>query len=676
MIVDWGPPSTQDRREKKEGDTKTEQHNADESETLFHTHCSFIVLYHTLWYLACTSLMCGIAGKLIISGRPTARDISAMTDALAHRGPDDDGIEIIGQAGLGQRRLAIIDLSPRGHQPMSYQRGRYWITFNGEIYNFQELRTRLQSLHYRFHSNSDTEVILAMYVHYGPQCVHYFNGMFAFALYDKKEETLFAARDRLGKKPFHYFFDGTTFLFASEIKALWTQPEVKRQIDDEAISSYLYWGFVPSPRTGFAGIKKLPPASTLLLKGGKLTIRKYWNVEVRPEDNLTVDEARLELRTLLQSSVKLRMISDVPIGAFLSGGIDSCIVTGLMSQAASLPIRTFTVGSTALGIDEREAAERSSTFHHTQHRVLTVNPRMSPDLIRTIVRAYDEPFGDSSAVPSYIVSELARRHVTVALNGDGGDENFFGYSNYTTVELINRAALTRMPAQALYTLLRPFSHVLQQHPLTARVLRVAHLLSLDPLAGYPLYARGYMNGIDMNDLWNDGANSIERELRAHLPKSGSDAISRILTMDLSHVLPDGLMTKMDIASMQWGLEGRSPLLDYRVVEFAARLPLGYKYHQGETKWILKEACADLIPPEIRALPKRGFVLPVNEWIRTSLRTQFETVFSDREHQMYSILNFETAQQMFRLHLQGVNDYSAQLWKFFMLAKWYDEFFPT
>ncbi len=605
---------------------------------------------------------------------PKKADLSRMNQAIHHRGPDDAGVEIIGNVGLAQQRLAIIDLSPKGHQPMSYANGRFWITFNGEIYNFQELKERLERKKYRFTSSSDTEVMLAMYQEYGTKCVEYFNGMFAFVIYDKKEDVLFAARDRLGKKPFKYFFDGKTFAFASEIKALFTQNEIPKEIDNDAIASYIYWGFVPSPKTGFKNIFKLPPASFLLLHNGSLTIQSYWSVKMQPNLDRSIHETKKELRSLLDSAVSLRMISDVPIGAFLSGGVDSCIVTGIMSRASARPIRTFTVGSPSWGMDERQDAKISSEFHHTKHTQLEIHPKVGDELLGKIVRAYDEPFGDSSAIPSYYVSQLARKHVTVALNGDGGDENFFGYSNYTTLQFISRLAWLKLPASLIYQLVSPFASTLLPNQLYQRILRVSHLMSGDPLSTYPLYARGYTNGIQMNDMWKDHSNTIQKEMQKHLPSNGRDPVSSVLSMDLQTVLPDGLMTKIDIASMQWALEGRSPLLDYRLVEFAATIPLSLKQKHGETKWILKEACTDLIPEHIRMLPKRGFVLPVNEWMKTTLKKQFDRVFTDSSHQLFTVLDFATIQKMYTYHQDGVSDYSAQLWKFFMLAKWYDEFF--
>lgn len=620
--------------------------------------------------------MCGIAGKVTFEGSVKSSDIKKMTDSLSHRGPDDDGVEALESCGLGQRRLAIIDLSPKGHQPMSYDSKRYWITFNGEIYNYLELRSLLLKKGYRFTSQSDTEVILAMYAQYNEKCVEYFNGMFAFAIYDKKKKTLFAARDRMGKKPFKYYFSSNTFIFASEIKALFTQPEVPKEVDEEAISSYIYWGFVPSPRTGFKAIYKLPPGHYLILQNKKLTIKPYWSVTVDPTSSLSVEEAKSQLRTLLESSVSLRMIADVPLGSFLSGGIDSCVVTGLMNKLSDHPVRTFTVGASQWGMDERADARISSQFHGTRHMELEIKPNVNEALIHRLVTAYDEPFGDSSAIPSYFVSQLARKHVTVALNGDGGDESFFAYSNHTTLAFIKRMHALSLPANLVYRLLRPFTSQAVMHPLVQRVLRVSHLLSQQSLDGYSLYARGYTNGIDMNELWNDATNQLEKELASRLPHTATDDISKVLSLDLSTILPDGLMTKMDIASMQWALEGRSPLLDYRIVEFAASLPLEYKYHNHETKWILKEACNDLIPPLIRSLPKRGFVLPVNEWMKTTLRKQFDQAFLSTNHPMFSILNFDTTKKMYDYHQRGVADYSAQLWKLFMLSKWYDTFFKS
>lgn len=619
--------------------------------------------------------MCGIAGKIVTQGQVTSSQIKKMTDAIAHRGPDDDGQEIIKNCGLGQRRLSIIDLSSKGHQPMAYDRGNYWITFNGEIYNFEEIRDRLGAKGYAFRSHSDTEVILAAYKEWGPKCVSYFNGMFALALFDKKKNVFFAARDRLGKKPFHYYYDGHTLVFASEIKALFTQPEVLKEVDSEAIASYIYWGFVPSPKTGFRGIAKLPPGHYMIFQNGKLMLKRYWSVHVSADPSIEIGDAMQRIKALVDSAVQLRMIADVPLGAFLSGGIDSCVIVGSMASQSERAIKTFTVGASSWGMDERADAKISAAFHRTDHTELEISPKVDDAFIRTLVRAYDEPFGDSSAIPSYYVSKLARQHVTVALNGDGGDENFFGYSNYTTLDFINRLTAARLPAHVLYRLLKPFQPYLYTSPIYQRALRVSHLIGAGAMDGYALYARGYTNLIDMNSLWNDAATTIEKEMQSHLPKNGNDSMSRVLQMDLSHILPDGLMTKMDIASMQWALEGRSPLLDYRLVEFAATLPLSYKYRTGETKWIFKEACREYVLEHIRSLPKRGFVLPVNEWIQTTLHTQFQNIFSDSNHQVFSLVNFESASRMFDLHSRGIIDYSAQLWKLFMLAKWYEEFFP-
>lgn len=594
-----------------------------------------------------------------------------MTDALKHRGPDDQGIKTFPHVALGQRRLAIIDLSPGGHQPMSYDQNRYWITFNGEIYNYQEIKKKLLAKGYRFSNQSDTEVILAAYQAYGEKCLQHFQGMFAFALYDRQEKVLFAARDRLGKKPFKYYFDGKNFVFASEVKSILQHPAVRAVTDFDALRQYMYWGFVPSPKTGFMHIAKLPAGHYLLLKDNQLKVKRYWQLSFEPNYDRSEKETAEELRSLIENAVKLRLISDVPVGAFLSGGIDSTIVVGIMSQLIDQPVRTFTIGVKGWENDETEAAEKTAKKFHTKHKTLQAKLDVK-SVLPKIVKAYDEPFADSSAIPSYAVSQLAKKHVTVALNGDGGDENFLGYSNYETFLFTQKYHFLSPVFSLAHGMLKPWQNQLYQSPLYQRALRISHIMKDNPYIAYPLYARGYSNYIqgeafDISDQLDTYA-----EFTSGLPTHPSLTVNDILYHDLTKVLPDGLMTKIDIATMQFGLEGRSPLLDHKVVEFAATIPWEMKYKNGQTKYILREAFADIIPKHVAHLPKRGFVPPMNTWLKHELRETLFSRLTNPDHQLFSLVDFDAVQQILKWHNEDIADYSPQLWKFLMLALWFEE----
>lgn len=618
--------------------------------------------------------MCGIAGKYYfdLSKKVSAAAIQKMSTAISHRGPDSHGQQLFGHAGFGHRRLAIIDLSTQGHQPMSYLNKRYWITFNGEIYNYQQLKDTLIKKGHRFHSKTDTEVILALYHEYGPASVKKIRGMFAFAIYDTQSKTLFAARDRLGQKPFKYYLDDRVFIFASELKAILTQPEVKTKLDPAAIQQYLYWGYVPSPKTGFSSLKKLPAGHSLLIKEGKCTITRYW--DYTPTGSITdPHEAGELIRKTLTESVKMRLMSDVPLGAFLSGGIDSTIIVGLMSQLAAEPIHTYTVGFDGWANDESAAAKITAALHKTDHTTLQLTPKIG-SAIDAIAQAYEEPFGDVSAIPSYAISQAAKEHVTVVLNGDGGDENFIGYSNYTT--FLDTSNYTQ-----LWPLLAVMDQVLKKNSLgknqsgmyhssfLRRVQRITDILGQPRFDSYLKYARGYLNVFSFNQLFSESGYDPIDDFRQIVSKQTPSEIEAITYLDLHTVLPDGLMPKVDIASMQFGLETRAPFLDHKLVEAAAKIHPSLKYHQGTTKHILREAFADLIPPEIAQLPKRGFVIPVEEWLASSEgRARLKKV-TTQTSPLYPFLNQKTISDMANIQLSGTENMSFMLWRIIMLDSW-------
>jgi asparagine synthase (glutamine-hydrolysing) len=624
--------------------------------------------------------MCGIAGKLHLDSSKSVKqkDLRSMVDAIAHRGPDSHGIEIIDNVGLGHARLAIVDLSVAGHQPMLYDKGNYWITFNGEIYNFADTRAKLQKKGYTFKSKTDTEVMLAAYKEYGDDCVKHFRGMFAFAIYDKKRKRLFAARDRLGKKPFKYFFDGKTFLFASELKSLLSQPEVHALPDPLAIEQYLYWGYVPSPRTGFSSIAKLPPGHTLTLdlETKELQIKSYWKVPQPKASDISYEEAKKKLRTLVYSAVEDRLMSDVPLGAFLSGGIDSAIVVGAMSELSDTAVQTFTVGFPGWENDERILAAHSAKKFGTRHLSVALEPKVQ-EFLPELVEAYEEPFGDSSGMPSFLVSQVAREQVTVALNGDGGDENFFGYSNYTTFVQTKQLGFLQFPMSLLNKGMKLVSpNGWKDSQLWQRAQRISHLLGVSALDSYALYVRGYLNGYSWQELINSPLTSPEQELGHYLPHNGLESASNLSYIDFQSTLPDGLMPKVDIASMHYGLESRSPFLDHRIVEFSSQLPIEFKYDGQTTKKILRDTFSDLLAPEIANQPKKGFNAPVKEWLSNEFATLLDQLLKDKKNPIFEVLNFQTVREMTKLHRSKRVDFSTQLWRIIMLQLWYNRFFKN
>lgn len=614
--------------------------------------------------------MCGIAGKINLGESNSVKksDIKKMVSAIAHRGPDDEGIETFENVGLGHRRLSIIDLSKKGHQPMSYLRGRYYIVFNGEIYNFMELKSNLIRKGYKFTSKTDTEVILALYDLYGNKMVSRLRGMFSFAIYDRKKEVLFAARDRLGQKPFKYFFDGSVFIFASELKAILTQPEVSKKTDLKSLGLYMYWGYIPSPATGFKNIFKLPAAHYLELKGKQLTVKKYWDLSFGSKA-IDYESSLGKLQSKLDESVKLRMIADVPVGAFLSGGIDSTIIVGLMARHAKHKINTYTVGFSGWDNDESAIAKQTADFFNTQHTQITIDPKISK-VIDDVATAYEEPFGDVSAIPSYYINKEAKKHITVVLNGDGGDENFIGYSNYTTfLDTKKYLALSPLFAILHKIMSASGSNYFRDDAFGQRLLRTSDILGRSKWSSYLSYNRGYLNYFDAKKMYRKNlANSID-EFSSIVSGLTTSDINKILYFDLNSTLPDSLMTKMDIASMQFGVETRSPFLDHELVQLAASFPTNFKYRDGNTKVILRDAFKDLIPEHVLNLPKRGFVIPIADWLKEKDGVRLLKELAVSNNKVYKILNHDTIEQMIHMHLNGVQDYSNHLWRAIMLQKW-------
>ena len=607
-----------------------------------------------------------------------------MNTAIKHRGPDDSGVYISPDAtvGLGHQRLAIIDLSPLGRQPMRYL-DRYEIVFNGEIYNFQEKREELIAKGYVFISQSDTEVILALYAEYGKDCVQHLRGMFAFAIYDEQAETLFCARDRVGKKPFKYYQDDNVFMFASELKAILTQPEYVREPDYEAIHHYLTLQYVPAPLTGFKGMRKLKPAHTLSidLKTREIKEECYWKLDYRNKLQLSETEWKKRILEKLEESVRLRMISDVPLGAFLSGGIDSSAVVAMMSKSSSTPVRTFSIGFKEQKYNELPYAKMVARKFGTDHTEFIVESQ-AIDLLPMLVRQYEEPFADSSALPTYMVSKLTREHVTVALNGDGGDENFAGYSRYSAFQISLLASFFSPIIKLFLTPCFKFLSALFKTTLLERICRFIESLEVDYKTRYMTFT-SYFTTQHKNAIYTD--NFKKRALpdtnkliaKKFTESSSSSKTEQAVYADFTTYLPDDLLTKVDIATMTVSLEGRSPFLDHEFLELTAQIPFSLKLKGlNNKKYILKEALRGLVPDEVMFRPKMGFGIPIDEWFRGELKDFVYKKLLSQKSLARGIFKKEGIQFLLDEHCNTTINHAPRLWALLTLELWFEEYFDT
>jgi asparagine synthase (glutamine-hydrolysing) len=628
--------------------------------------------------------MCGITGKISFSSKNiSAQEIETMNDAIKHRGPDDGGTYVSpdGKVGLGHRRLSIIDLSPLGHQPMRYM-DRYEIVFNGEIYNFQEKRTALEKEGYTFTSHSDTEVILALYDKHGEKCLDHLRGMFAFAIYDEQKNTIFAARDRVGKKPFKYYSDENVFMFASELKAILTQPECERRPDYTAIHHYLTLQYVPAPLTGFQGIAKLEPGHSLHidLKTRKIEKRQYWKLDYSKKLELSEEEWKKRIIEKLEESTKLRMISDVPLGAFLSGGVDSSAIVAMMARNSTQPIKTFSIGFKEEKFNELSYAKMIADKFQTDHTEFIVEPH-AIDLLPMLVRQYEEPFADSSALPTYYVSKLSRDHVTVALNGDGGDENFGGYSRYSAFQvslLFDRFGFLH---RSIGTPLAKFIASMIKNTFFDRVYRFSRSLSEDYRKRYMDYTSYFTNpqkeGLYTDEfkqkVWQDNTyDLIAREFN----RSGSNnRTEQAVYTDFATYLPDDLLVKVDIASMAVALEGRSPFLDHEFLELTAQIPFGLKIKGLDNKkYILKEALRGIIPDEVMFRPKMGFGIPIADWFRNELKNYTREKLLNGRLIKDNLFRKEYIEHILDRHCNTGINFSPHIWALLTLELWFEEYF--
>jgi asparagine synthase (glutamine-hydrolysing) len=633
--------------------------------------------------------MCGIVGFVDLQNSlETAerrRTLARMLRRIVHRGPDDEGSLIEADVALGMRRLSIIDLAG-GHQPIFNEDKTCAIVFNGEIYNYRELKRELEAKGHRFKTNSDTETIIHLYEEYGADCVKHLRGMFAFAVWNARTRELFLARDRAGEKPLYYALTRTgSLVFGSELKTLLAHPHIERETDIEALDAYLSFGYVPDPLTIFCGIKKVPPAHRLTFKDGALKIERYWDYPFQDEaTNKSATELIEELRARLDDAVRSLLIADVPLGAFLSGGIDSSTVVGLMSRYAretnSPPVKTFSIGFREDSFNELSAARMAAEHFRTEHHEFIVTPDICR-IVEELVWHFDEPFADSSAIPTYMVSKLARRFVTVALSGDGGDELFAGYTRYAINQ--NRNQFARLPRAVRRGLMRPLARRL---PHSARGRNFLNNIALDQLARYTDYVSIFTD-LNKHALYTDDFSAqLRRAASDYSPQADDspaslrfqtiaanaptrDETHRLLYLDAQTYLPGDILTKVDRMSMAVSLETRAPLLDYKLMEFVARIPSRLKLREGETKHILKRAVADLVPPPIIARVKQGFGVPMVEWINSELREMIRDTITSARARSRGIVNQKYVDVLLDEHERKRRDHSMQIWTLFMLELW-------
>ena len=624
--------------------------------------------------------MCGITGIVRADGKAVDREVLVrMNEAIHHRGPDEDGFYFSEGVGLAMRRLSIIDLKT-GQQPIPNQDRTAWIVFNGEIYNYQELRQRLEDLGHEFHTGSDTEAIVHAYDQYGTECPKYLRGMFAFAIWDERTKSLFLARDRVGKKPLLYAEVNGNLVFGSEFTALLANPDVSRDVNLEAIHHYLSFICVPAPLTAYQEIKKLEPGHSLLWRNGEVRIERYWQLDFSRKTNLNEADAGERVVELLREAVRVRLMSEVPLGAFLSGGIDSSAVVALMAQESSEQIKTFSIGFDEKDFSELHHARRVAEHVGADHHEFVVRPD-AMEILPTLVEHYGEPFADSSAIPSYYVSRETRRYVTVALNGDGGDECFAGYQRYAAMNIAQKYA--NLPAALRERVIAPVIGVLpgfeaRQNPLR-KAKRFVASASRPPVERYLRWISAFDEDAKQNLYSDDFRNQTAsfrtaRFLEPWFAKAnGAGIVDASLLTDTMTYLPNDLLVKMDIASMAVSLEARSPFLDHHLMEFAASLPEKMKLRGLTTKYLLKRVLKKLVPEENLTRTKMGFGVPIGYWFRGPMQAFMrETLFSGKALSR-GLFNMDKVRQIVEQHVNGQKDHSHRLWSLLMLELWFQRF---
>ena len=627
--------------------------------------------------------MCGICGKLYFNPMRKAdqNNISAMASVLNHRGPDDHGIYVDGPVGIGHQRLSIIDISPAGHQPMTNEDGSIWIVFNGEIYNFEELRMELQGKGHVFTSHTDTETIIHLYEEEDMDCLNRLRGMFAFAIWDSTKQRLFIARDRVGKKPLVYAVTDDAVIFASEIKALLKDPSVTAEVDSEALHHYLTYQYVPSPWTMFKGIRKLQPAHSLVVERGSITTRHYWQLSYAQKLTLpTLGDYVEQFMDVFTEAVKIRLRSDVPLGAFLSGGIDSSATVAVMSQLTNRPIKTFSIGFDVSEYNETTFAAMVAKKFNTDHTEFIVNPD-AISILPKLVWHYNEPFADSSAIPTYYVSKLTREHVTVALNGDGGDESFAGYERYIADKVAGY--YEKIPCLAREHIIKRFlsfiPHQENRNRFFRRLKRFVNGISENAERRYVRWICGFDNEMK-NDLYSAAfaekiaaIDSVDLIVNWYAKADASAFLDKTLFVDVMSYLPDDLLVKVDIASMANSLEARSPFLDHKLMEFAAALPPHLKLNGIQSKYLLKKAFSSVLPRSVLYRKKMGFGVPIDRWLRNELKELTYQILLEKRTVERGLFKEQAVRMLIDEHMLKRADNSYRIWALLFLELWYRMF---
>jgi asparagine synthase (glutamine-hydrolysing) len=624
--------------------------------------------------------MCGIVGIVRNDGKSIDEELlSRMNNAIRHRGPDDDGFYVNGSVGLAMRRLAIIDLKS-GAQPIHNQDRSSWIVFNGEIYNYLELREKLEKLGHTFYTNSDTEAIVHAYDQFGIDCPKHLRGMFAFAIWNERSQELFLARDRVGKKPLLYAEVNGQLIFASEFSALLLHPDVSRDIQPEALDYYLSFMCIPAPLTAYRAIRKLEPGHWLRWRKGQIELQRYWQPDFTKKVDLSEEEAGERTVEILRDAVRVRLMSEVPLGAFLSGGIDSSAVVALMSQESSERVKTFSIGFDEQDFSELHHARRIAEHVGADHHEFIVRPD-ALEVLPTLVEHYGEPYADSSAVPTYYVAKETRKHVTVALNGDGGDESFAGYERYIAMGLTEK--YRRVPSFLRESVIKETVNLIPSSPTKrSRVRSAKRLLDAVALPRVDRYTRwvSVFNEQTKQPLYSDffRAQTQAADATGVLAEwfkraNGIGVLDAMLLTDQMTYLPNDLLVKVDIATMAVSLEARSPFLDHHVIEFAASLPQDLKLRRLTSKYLLKKVLRKLLPSENLNRRKMGFGVPVGHWFRGKMQPFLREVLLSEKALRRGLFKPEAVRQLIELHTRGEHDYSQQLWTLLMLELWFNRF---
>ncbi|MES2514092.1 MAG: asparagine synthase (glutamine-hydrolyzing) [Bacteroidota bacterium] len=631
--------------------------------------------------------MCGISGFIDFSKNSSTEDLYKMTDTLYHRGPEASGYQIIeaehAKIGLGHRRLSIIDLSESGKQPMQFK--HLWITFNGEVYNYQSIKADLSLKGHVFLGHSDTEVIIHAFMEWGIACVDKFIGMFAFVIYDTEKDEIYCVRDRAGVKPFFYYWYNGLFLFASELKAFHAHPSFFKEINIDAVAAFMQYGNVPTPHCIFKNCYKLKPGHILKFENStrQYSIQKYWDVYDaynKPKLDISFDEAKTETEKILKSAFDLRMISDVPVGVFLSGGYDSASLTAILQKDRPEKLKTFTIGVPDIGLDESKYAKEVANYLGTDHYEYQCTEKDALELLPELPYYYDEPFGDQSALPTTLVCKMAKQQVTVALSADAGDEVFAGYNRYDYImkhgDMLNQIpAFMRRSTAGLMNLISA-DHIpimRKKYNFHNRYEKLKSLLKDPSPKNIMLSLSQQFDEQEVSKLLTSHSNTIETAYQSdNLLKQYHTPLSYMMAIDYQTYLLDDILQKVDRAAMSVSLEGREPFLDHRVIEWAAQLPDNYKYNKGIKKYILKEIVHQYIPKELMDRPKMGFAIPIENWLSIDLKDQVLHYLKFERINTQGIFNALTVQKLKNDFYSGRKEYALKIWYLLMFQMWYEK----